>query len=339
MHQAIAAASRSDGGSSDLGAPGTAGRLEALRDRAAMPDIASGPATDGSPRIDRVGMFGIQSMIRIADERGEESLLPAEVDADVSLDDPSARGIHMSRLYLALQHHLERHRLDLAAIEAILGEFLRSHRGLSGRSGLSVRFTLPLRRQALRSRHGGWRHYPVIIAGRADEGGTSFEQTVEVTYSSTCPCSAALSRQVAQEAFDAEFGDRESLPVDALRAWLGSPDGMPATPHSQRSVARVTVVPTERDGSPSLCELIDRIESALATPVQTAVKREDEQHFARLNGANLMFCEDAARRVHAALIGVPGLSDHRVRIDHRESLHAHDASAVIVRNVPHGLRP
>ena len=43
------------------------------------------------------------------------------------------------------------------------------------------------------------------------------------------------------------------------------------------------------------------MEAALGTPVQTAVKREDEQAFARLNAANLMFCEDAARRVAAVL--------------------------------------
>ena len=34
----------------------------------------------------------------------------------------------------------------------------------------------------------------------------------------------------------------------------------------------------------------------LKTPVQAAVKREDEQEFARLNGQNLMFCEDVLSR-------------------------------------------
>ena len=50
-----------------------------------------------------------------------------------------------------------------------------------------------------------------------------------------------------------------------------------------------------------LVALIDALEAALATPVQTAVKREDEQAFARLNAENLMFCEDAARRVASVL--------------------------------------
>ena len=39
--------------------------------------------------------------------------------------------------------------------------------------------------------------------------------------------------------------------------------------------------------------LVDAVEETLATLVRTAVKHEDEQEFARLNAANLMFCEDA----------------------------------------------
>ena len=73
--------------------------------------------------------------------------------------------------------------------------------------------------------------------------------------------------------------------------------------------------------------LIDAVEAALATPVQTAVKREDEQAFAELNAANLMFCEDAARRVAAALSQDPRVLRFDATVSHLESLHAHDAVA------------
>ena len=63
------------------------------------------------------------------------------------------------------------------------------------------------------------------------------------------------------------------------------------------------------------------------TPVQTAVKREDEQAFARLNAENLMFCEDAARRVAAALSADPRIQRFDAEVAHFESLHAHDAVA------------
>lgn len=67
--------------------------------------------------------------------------------------------------------------------------------------------------------------------------------------------------------------------------------------------------------------------AALGTALQTAVKRADEQAFALANGQNLMFCEDAARRLHAALLDQSGLDAFHLRVVHAESLHAHDAVA------------
>ena len=59
----------------------------------------------------------------------------------------------------------------------------------------------------------------------------------------------------------------------------------------------------------------------------TVVKREDEQEFARLNGQNLMFVEDAVRRIKQALLDSQLWSNCHVRVSHYESLHAHDAVA------------
>src|SRR5207342_1773655 len=83
-------------------------------------------------------------------------------------------------------------------------------------------------------------------------------------------------------------------------------------------------------------EIIDRVEAALKTPVQTAVKREDEQAFARLNGQNLMFCEDAARRMQNALDQDERIQDFWVRASHLESLHPHNAVAVASKGIAGG---
>jgi len=66
----------------------------------------------------------------------------------------------------------------------------------------------------------------------------------------------------------------------------------------------------------------------LGTAVQTAVKRADEQAFALANGQNLMFCEDAARRLHKALRQLEWSTAFKLRVEHAESLHAHDAVAI-----------
>ena len=88
-----------------------------------------------------------------------------------------------------------------------------------------------------------------------------------------------------------------------------------------------------------ITDLINSVEAALKTPVQAAVKREDEQEFALLNGKNLMFVEDAGRRLKDALSGDNRLSDFWVRIEHHESLHAHDAVGVFTKGEGGGYLP
>ena len=88
-----------------------------------------------------------------------------------------------------------------------------------------------------------------------------------------------------------------------------------------------------------ITDLVDLIENSLQTPVQAAVKREDEQEFARLNGQNLMFCEDAARRLQHSMNKAALYDDFWLRINHLESLHAHDAVSVTTKGIIGGYQP
>ncbi len=94
-----------------------------------------------------------------------------------------------------------------------------------------------LRRPALRSDYRGWKRYPVEVTARLEDGVMRLELAAEIVYSSTCPCSAALSRQRARESFRERFGAGERVAVRDVAEWLASEAGMPATPHSQRSFA------------------------------------------------------------------------------------------------------
>jgi len=160
-----------------------------------------------------------------------------------------------------------------------------------------------------------------------------------VTYSSTCPCSAALARQLVQKAFAENFAATKQLDHQAVHEWLGTTEGIVATPHSQRSVAEVKVKLNTNIEDFPITSLVDLIENALKTPVQAAVKREDEQEFARLNGQNLMFCEDAARRLqHTMNLADEDYDDFWLKINHLESLHAHDAVSVTTKGVKGGYQ-
>jgi GTP cyclohydrolase I len=304
--------------------------------RRMLPDVATEARPGVGGRLDHVGMDDIQMPVLIAQEDGVSHRVSARVAAFVSLDDPDARGIHMSRLYLELDRHLSAEPVTPAALRRLLRDFLDSHAGLSASAEVRIRFDHLVRRPALASAHSGWRAYPVEIGAQLSGDRFVAELRVAVEYSSTCPASAALARQLIQERFAADFADRASIDRDDVLAWLGSEHGIVATPHSQRSTADVRVRLAPGFDFP-IIELIDRIEHALATPVQTAVKREDEQAFALANGQNLMFCEDAARRIRNALDADERVADFRVRAAHHESLHPHDAVAVATKGVAGGF--
>ncbi|MGC4012562.1 MAG: GTP cyclohydrolase FolE2 [Pseudomonas sp.] len=285
-----------------------------------LPDIACQSTRLPIP-LDWVGMQGIAVPLRIGGER-----VAAHADAGVSLDEAEARGIHMSRLYLALEA-LAQTELSPALLRDLLKQFLRSHAQLSRRASLALRFELMLRRPALVSPLSGWKRYPCEIHAQLEDDVLQLELRLNLPYSSTCPCSAALARQLIQERFDSDFAGRP-LKTSEVRAWLGSAQGIVATPHSQRSEAQLKVQLGPIAQEFAFSELIDHAEDALGTAVQTAVKRADEQAFALANGQNLMFCEDAARRLHRALLQREEVSGFEVRVVHAESLHAHDAVAV-----------
>jgi GTP cyclohydrolase I len=300
-----------------------------------LPDVAGQAQPHLAGALDWVGMDGIEVPVRFDAGDGNVERASAQVGAFVNLTRPDRRGIHMSRLYLLVDKHLGAKPLDAAMIEALLQAFLESHKDLSDRARLSIRFDHLVRRPALRSGNSGWRAYPVSIEASLGPDGFQLELGTEVVYSSTCPASAALSRQLIQEQFARDFDADKPVDHAAVLAWLGSEQGIVATPHAQRSVARLLVRLADGVGF-NLISTLDRVEQALGTPVQTAVKREDEQAFAQANGSNLMFCEDAARRIQKALDADPRIADFHVRLEHQESLHPHDAVAYASKGVPGG---
>jgi GTP cyclohydrolase I len=301
-----------------------------------MPDIANHSSATTEGVLEWVGMSHIELplMFSVAGEAPRQ--VSAKVEAFVNLKDPKAKGIHMSRLYLLLDQLSTESTLSFATLSQLLHEFISSHEELSTHAFVKFDFELHLRRKALITEKQGWKAYPVTITGQLKDGKLGVEMKVNVPYSSTCPCSAALARQLIQEAFVAKFSGHEQVNAEQVKDWLGTTQGIVATPHSQRSIAEIKVQLNSKVTDFPVIALIDAIEDALQTPVQAAVKRADEQEFARLNGQNLMFCEDAARRLKHALNQLSEFDDFWLRVNHYESLHAHDAVAVTVKGVSNG---
>jgi GTP cyclohydrolase I len=294
-----------------------------------LPDVARNDRPLRHTPLAWVGMEGIAVPVRLDDPAFPAALI-GHADAAVDLPDPRVKGIHMSRLHRLVATTCEAGPLTPAALNALLADMVASHHDCGSTAARVIVRTRLLRARPALVTPGlsGWQDYPLTLIAERRDGVTTLSLRTEVVYSSTCPCSAALVRQVVREAFVQHF-DGAPLTLAAAADWLSAHATL-ATPHSQRSVADVTVtLGGDGTGTAPLAigHWLERMESALGTPVQTAVKRADEQAFARLNGSHLMYVEDAARAVEAACRADPDVISAQVSVRHLESLHPHDAVA------------
>ena len=217
----------------------------------------------------------------------------------------------MSRLYRLLTENISHAKLNDLPWKKLLEALVDSQTGLSQKSEIQISGQWPLWRNALVTKEKGQRLYPFTMKCAFDslDEEFSFEVNFEVLYSSTCPCSAALSMEEAQK-YPETFTDGK---------WV-------ATPHAQRSRAQIRLKLKENASLHLLPEWIEQLEKVLGTPVQTLVKRVDELEFAKRNAENLMFAEDAARKLADELATWP-IESFNVKVEHFESLHAHNAVA------------
>ncbi|WMJ69300.1 GTP cyclohydrolase FolE2 [Stenotrophomonas sp. 24(2023)] len=291
-----------------------------------LPDVCATEPAALPAALDWVGMEGIQMPLQLDDPLAAG---PAPTTFDLWVDLPQAgtKGIHMSRLYGRLQA-MTAARVAPSDIAALLASVIDSHAdcgSTAARLSCSTRVLRPVQALVTPGLHG-WAEHPVRLHAEHRGGQCSLWLCVEVVYASTCPCSAALSRQLIQAQFRRDHAAGQAVPVEEVAAWIGE-HGSHATPHSQRSVATLQVAldPGDARAAWGIGDLVMRAEAALGTPVQGPVKRADEQAFARRNGQNLMFVEDAARRLLAALR--PWHAAGTIAVRHLESLHPHDAVA------------
>ncbi|GGL78555.1 GTP cyclohydrolase FolE2 [Wenxinia marina] len=272
--------------------------------RASMPDLQNGPTSliRGAKRmIQHVGISNFRLPIRFHTRDDGDLTLETSVTGTVSLD-AGRKGINMSRIMRSFYRYAgETFSFDV--IERALDDYMTDHASFDAR--IQMRFSFPMKLRSLRSGLEGFQYYDIALE-LVDKGGVRKKIFhLDYVYSSTCPCSLELSEHARQ-----------------FRGQL-------ATPHSQRSVARISVVAPE--GHPTLWfeDLVDLARRAVPTETQVMVKREDEQAFAELNAANPIFVEDAARLFCAELLADPRVGDFRVIASHQESLHSHDAVSVL----------
>ncbi|WP_353345949.1 GTP cyclohydrolase FolE2 [Litorivita sp. NS0012-18] len=271
--------------------------------RATLPDLQNGPSSlirGAARQIQHVGISNFRLPIAFRMRDGGEQRLETSVTGTVSLE-AEKKGINMSRIIRSFYKHAEK-TFSFEVIEAALDDYKTDLDSFDAR--IMMRLSYPVKVPSLRSGLEGYQYYDIALELVEAAGQRRKFIHLDYVYSSTCPCSLELSEHAR-----------------ATRGQL-------ATPHSQRSVARISVE-VEQGECLWFEDLIDRARAAVPTETQVMVKREDEQAFAELNAANPIFVEDAVRLFCEQLQADPRIGDFRVIASHQESLHSHDAVSIL----------
>ena len=166
-----------------------------------LPDIANEPHKGPNATLNWVGMSEIELPVHMLNGKGAQIQTVARVQAYVNLTAPKSKGIHMSRLYLALDQMLSDNVITPKLMREVVEYFVDSHDGISDSAYLECRLEFFERRKSLKSDNTGWKAYKVRPITSLRNGKLTTELSIEVPYSSTCPCSAALSRDIIQQGF------------------------------------------------------------------------------------------------------------------------------------------
>lgn len=207
----------------------------------ALPDVAIAEPSAIWVALHEVGMAGIDLPLKL-DETEATGWVQARAEVCVDLPQPDIKGIHMSRLHRLVGEFAANQVLSLASLGELLKACVASQDDCGAqRARVAFDFDLLLHRPALLTPGlGGWKTYPVHIDAHWHAGQFWVDAWVTVVYASTCPCSAALTRQLVEQAFSAQFGAAPTVSVQSAADWLREHATL-ATPHSQRSDARLGV--------------------------------------------------------------------------------------------------
>jgi len=239
--------------------------------------------------IDRVGVKDLRYPIRIRDKEHSEQSTVATVSMAVDLP-REYKGTHMSRFVEVLNSHGPI--LDVHSIPSLPAEILE--RLDAQRAHVELRFPFFLEKPAPVTGKVGMMDYEVIFDIDGTRETNAFTVTVLVPVTTLCPCSKAISARGA---------------------------------HNQRGVVTYAVRFSEK---PIWIEdLVKLVERCASCELYSLLKRPDEKHVTEEAYDNPVFVEDLVRNVAAASENQKGIAWYRVEAENFESIHNHNAYAVI----------
>lgn len=249
-------------------------------------------------KIPKVGIRQFITPIKISDSKGRIINTVADISIYSSLNE-NVKGASMSRYLEVLHEVLEENVVSVDIVRKILKTLLL--RLDSTDSHVKMHFNYFVKKKAPVSEKKGYVHYACTLEGKYLENvGEKLYLTVEVYYTSLCPCSKEISINSA---------------------------------HNQKSSAKVTVELVS-DNLIKIEDIIKIVEEQASCELFSVLKRPDEKFVTEKAYANPKFVEDMARDVaiQLDLLLDKQIKDYSVVINHEESIHQHQAVAIIHAN-------
>ncbi|WP_159899086.1 GTP cyclohydrolase MptA [Salinirussus salinus] len=288
-----------------------------------LPDVqASRP--DVTVGLNRVGVTGVEKLVRIERPDSDPIVLMAEFEVFVDL--PSWRkGADMSRNMEVIDETLEAAVSERAyRVEDVCGDaaerLLEKHE-YTTRAEVRMEAEYVTHERTPASDRKTQSTADIIASATADGDGTREEVGARVTGMTVCPCSQGMSTTRARETLR-DLGVEDRVIDQFLKE-------VPQPGHSQRGHATLTV---ESDGSPDvdLHGIIEVARESMSARIYNLAKRPDEDHMTYESHRDAKFVEDCVRAMAEGVVDrfdLPADAVVTMKQSNDESIHQHNAHA------------
>ena len=262
----------------------------------ALPDIQKTPDERGL-EIDQVGVCDLSYPIWVKDRQNDVQQTSATLSMSVGLPH-DFKGTHMSRFLQVLTEH--EGEFTMNTLPEILHEL--KERLDAKTAHLEVSFPYYLTKTSPVSGLKAKTRYECTFIGESNGKKDDFLLKAEIPVATLCPCSKEIS----------DYGA-----------------------HNQRGNVTVTVR-TNRKGEEWdflwIEELVEIAEESASAPLYPLLKREDERYVTMQAYDNPVFVEDLVRNVALKLKADERVAWFEVKAVNQESIHNHNAFAIIRSN-------
>jgi GTP cyclohydrolase I/GTP cyclohydrolase-4 len=240
--------------------------------------------------LSRVGVTGVQKVIRIRAGQSDEQLFYAELDCFVDLG-PEQKGAHMSRFEEVVEEAID----EVVLSEALKAETLAAHiaervreRQRALRAEVTIAARYPEHKIAPASGLRTQAIYMLFGSAVASEAGTRRLVGVQAQGMTACPCAQELLTSRARERLqDDNFSDDEIERVF---------QHVPVATHNQRGLGTLYVGCPETCADPIDAAVLLRIvEESMSAEIYELMKRPDEADVVEKAHRRPRFVEDCVR--------------------------------------------